>query len=740
MLELLAPAGNLECANAAIMSGADAIYLGLGSFSARASAGNFDVQSFQDTIRLAHILGVKVYLAMNTIVKNEELDEFIHTAVTAWNLGADAIIMQDMLLGKALHKKYPQIVLHLSTQAGVCNIYGAKLAKEYGFSRVILARETPLAEIKEIAAFIETEVFVQGALCTCFSGQCYLSSFAGGNSGNRGRCKQPCRKLYSINRDGYDEKSYALSLSDLCVGEEIHKLIDAGVVSFKIEGRMRRKEYVSAAVSYYRTLLDGNASEKNKAKAFSALKRTYNRGNYTKGLSFGQDKRFLSRAVQGHLGEKVGVVKVVNGKYCVESASLCSPNDAFKILRNGKEVGGAVFAKKEGRGFIISSKARLLNGDNVFITTDALLNDALNATQKKRSLPISLIFHEGERAVAQSEGVYLYSKDVLQSANSSPLTAEELKSCFLKTDGLPLEISFDKIDIKGHVFIAKSQLNAFRREFYQVIYQSLTNFNRTEEVSSLFEMPKFSGSNTKTALLVSHASLPKTDINADVCIYKPSRLGETLPDVFLQGDFEKYIYFPAYLTKEDTDSILSYAPFIDGIYAETYAGLAFAKAHNLKLFAGTGFHISNCVSLKELRDENVAYYAISKELETNLQGDLCADNAFVLASGGIKVMDLCYCPFEKTCNRCDKREWYDLTDENGRKFPVRRYQSSLGECRFEIYNCASLVGRGLKNSGKLLDATQWNATDVLLVKDDEDKQKALYTKYTLGHNKNNPLL
>ena len=197
MLEILAPAGNMACATAAIYNGANAIYLGLGNFSARQGADNFDAAAFEEIVKKAHFFDVKVYVAMNTIVKNTEIDSFISSVVYAWNKGADAIILQDIFLGRLLKERYPSIILHLSTQAGVCTVEGAKLAKEYGFSRVILARETPLQAIKEIAEIIETEVFVQGALCTAFSGQCYFSSFAGGNSGNRGRCKQPCRKTYA---------------------------------------------------------------------------------------------------------------------------------------------------------------------------------------------------------------------------------------------------------------------------------------------------------------------------------------------------------------------------------------------------------------------------------------------------------------------------------------------------------------------------------------------------------------
>ena len=306
MTEILAPAGDKNSALAAVNAGANAIYLGLKEYSARSSAENFDYENFEEISKYCHAFGVKVYVAMNTLVKDGELKNFISSAVTAWNKGADALIISDIFLGKFLKENCPEIILHLSTQAGVCNAYGARLAKKYGFSRVILARETAIEDIEEIAKIIETEVFVQGALCTCFSGQCYLSSFAGGNSGNRGKCKQPCRKKYSIDREGFEDSAYRLSLSDLSVGENIDRLVGAGVASFKIEGRMRRPEYVSAAVKYYKNLLK---NVENSA-ALSDLKRTFNRGNYTKGLAFGQDKSFISSQVQGHIGEFVGIIKV----------------------------------------------------------------------------------------------------------------------------------------------------------------------------------------------------------------------------------------------------------------------------------------------------------------------------------------------------------------------------------------------------------------------------------------------
>ena len=730
MLEILAPAGNAECAQAAIHNGANAIYLGYSSFSARQSAENFGGEALRAIIQNAHIHNVKVYVAMNTIIKDNELDDFIQTLLFVWELGADAIIMQDLLLGKALHERYPAIELHLSTQAGICNAHGAQLAKEYGFSRVILARETPLEEIKKITPIIETEVFVQGALCTCFSGQCYFSSFAGGNSGNRGRCKQPCRKMYSYNRNGFEDKAYALSLSDLSVGMDIQKLINIGVTSFKIEGRMRRAEYVAAAVRYYRQILDENTDN---AQKLSDLKRTYNRGNYTKGLAFGQDKRFLSPAVQGHLGEKVGVVKVLNGMFFVESQFTPQNGDGFKILRDGREVGGAYFSKKEKRGFIISSKTRLKNGDSVFITTDTAVNAKVLSAEKRRTISLWLQFIEGKQAVVECEGIRFISDEILQSAENRPLTSEELMACFKKTDNLPIDIVFENVDVQGNIFIPKSKLNALRREFYELLINKLTIQNREKYVYQPIETSIETGSLNKVAVMGTNFD----KVSADVIIYKPNSFLDEIPQSVEEGHFEKYLYYPPFCTSLDENALdkMVESNVFDGIYVENYAGILYAQKYNLKIFAGTGLNLINSVSVSELcKIANVRYYAISKEANIEEMKNLLGEKAFALSSGDIKLMDLCYCPFGKSCGNCDKKEIYQLTDENDRRFPVRRYTAADGSCRFEVYNCASLVGTGVKGIGKLLDASvQPNTAQAVLAANDETAQKAVYTTYTSGH-------
>lgn len=686
MTEILAPAGDEQSAHAAFASGADAIYLGLSEFSARESAENFGLTAFERTAVNAHLLGVKVYVCLNTLVKDGETERFFNLAREAWIAGADAILVQDIFLGKRLKEAYPEMELHLSTQAGVCNERGARLAKEYGFSRVVLARETPLEEIAEISAVIETEAFVQGALCTCFSGQCYLSSFAGNNSGNRGRCKQPCRKRYTIDRKGFETASYALSLSDLSAGERVKELIAAGVSSLKIEGRLRRPEYVSAAVSYYRSLLNG----KDGAPEFSRLKRAFNRGDYTKGLAFGQDETLISRKVQGHIGEKIGEISVRGGKYFCNGAAR--KGDGFKILRGGYEVGGAAFAAEGKGGFYLTSKQTLRAGDEVRITTDT--QTVFQDVVPPRDISLRLRFRAGQLPQAAC-GEFVYTgKEPLACAKNAPLTQAEIADCFFKTDGLNFNVRYQEI-VTENAFMPKSALNAFRREFYGALIEYLIPQKRLEEKVFSAEIERCAEG--KTAVIAEDFG----GLSADILILKPRDYRKITRDDAAKGTGEKYLYLPPFFTGEDERSVRAVVGFFDGIYCDGYYGIPLAREYEKPLFAGTGFNLTNRFAASGALAAGAKYYALSKELTGAEQRMLSGKGAFALALGGIKVMDLCYCPFNRTCADCDCRTEYTLTDEEGRRFPLRRYLVANG-CRFEVYNCAPLAAyNGV--SGALVD-------------------------------------
>lgn len=709
MTEILAPAGNEQCAYAALHAGADAVYLGLTRFSAREGAENFCVSALEALTRTAHLLGAKVYVALNTLVKDEELPAFFTAAREAWNAGADAILLQDLFLGRALKETYPEIVLHLSTQAGCCNVYGAQLARECGFSRVVLARETPLADLEAVSQIVETEAFVQGALCTCFSGQCYLSSFAGNNSGNRGRCKQPCRKRYTVDRAGFSEPAYALSLADLSAGEDVRKLIRAGVSSLKIEGRMRSAAYVFAAVSYYRALLDGTPAD----EAFRDMKRAYNRGGYTRGITLG-DERLLSRDVQGHIGERVGTVARAQGKaYFVESGYAAQKGDGFKILRGGKEAGGARFAAPARNGFLITSPEKLRIGDEVRLTLCARAEERALQKRRTRDVSVTVTLRAGEAMRAEGEGV-LVTGAVCETAKSAPLTEADVAVCFQKTDGLPFA---PRVSVRTDgVFVPKSALNALRRAFFAALADKLAP-SRAPLAERTPRLPALHTDDGRMTAVIVPAGTPAA---ADIVIEKLSSYrGAALSE-------GAWLYLPPLLTAADEALLAPVIRSAAGLYCEGTYGVFLAKKYQKPLFAGTGWNLTNRVAVAGAA-EYARYAALSKELTVREQDALAAKGTFVLSGGDCKVMDLCYCPFQKTCKTCDARAVYTLTDEEGRAFPLRRYAASDG-CRFEVYNCLPLAA-GVGKPNALADCSLGDLTILRNVRE----PSAVLQEATRGH-------
>lgn len=273
-MEILAPCKNTDTVDAALNSGADALYLGLADFSARKNAENFTEEELIQTVEKAHRQGVKVYVAINTLIYDEERELLKQAVLSVKNAKADAFIVQDMGAVSLMKEFAPQVHLHASTQMTITSVSGAKAAKNLGFKRVVLARELSREQIKEIigAVDIETEVFVHGALCVCVSGQCYMSAMLGGRSGNRGLCAQPCRLDFSQG-----DRHSVLSLKDNSIISELRELEKIGVTSAKIEGRMKRPEYVGAAVAACRDALSGKAPDTE------LLKSVFSRSGFTDG-------------------------------------------------------------------------------------------------------------------------------------------------------------------------------------------------------------------------------------------------------------------------------------------------------------------------------------------------------------------------------------------------------------------------------------------------------------------------
>ncbi|MBQ6897528.1 MAG: U32 family peptidase [Clostridia bacterium] len=307
-IEILAPVGGEEQLIAAVRSGADAVYFGAASFNARRNAVNFTDDDFIGAVRYCHERGVKAYITLNTLIKDSEEAEFEKTLKLIARSGADAVIVQDMGVFSRVRECVPTLPVHASTQMAVHNIAGARLLESLGFSRIVLARELSFEEIKEITEAVNTEieVFVHGAHCMSASGMCYMSSFFGARSGNRGLCAQPCRLNF---RSG--EREYALSLKDMCLADETEKLAATGVTSFKIEGRMKRPEYVAAAVSAYKNAVNGITPD------MSLLQSVFSRSGFTKGYFEG--KRSLSmfgyRTKEDVLSASSGVLNTLSNTY-----------------------------------------------------------------------------------------------------------------------------------------------------------------------------------------------------------------------------------------------------------------------------------------------------------------------------------------------------------------------------------------------------------------------------------------
>ena len=260
--ELLAPAGNEQCLYAAINAGADAVYLAGKKFGARASADNFDTDSLVRAIDLAHLHNIKIYLTLNTLIKEREWDELYDFLSPLSEAGLDAVIIQDLGLIEYIRNNFPNIQIHASTQMTITGHFAADILKNMGVTRIVPARELTLKELINLkeSTGIEIESFIHGAMCYCYSGQCFFSSYLGGRSGNRGRCAGPCRLPYTVVKDEkYIDKNnimYPLSLKDMCTVESLDKLIDAGIDSFKIEGRLKSPEYVAGVTAIYRKYID----------------------------------------------------------------------------------------------------------------------------------------------------------------------------------------------------------------------------------------------------------------------------------------------------------------------------------------------------------------------------------------------------------------------------------------------------------------------------------------------------
>lgn len=727
MIEILAPAGNKQNLIQAVSSGADAVYLGLKNFSARANADNFDYVQLKYSVAYAKTFGVKVYLAINTLIKDDEINNLIETIKFAYETGVDAFIVQDIFLGKVIKERMPSVTLHLSTQAGVCNVYGAEMAKKFGFSRVILARETTLDDIKAISKIIETEVFIQGALCTAFSGHCYFSSFVGGNSGNRGACKQPCRKLYAYkNNDETLKSGFVLSLSDLCLYEQIDVLKQADVKSFKIEGRMRSEEYVAISVQFYKNLVNG----KFRQDLFKALKTVYNRGDYTQGLAFGQKTDFISDKIQNNKGLTVGKVgKIFKDAFLFEKYYNYEVGDCFKILRNGKEVGNAICVLENNKP-ILKFKGNIKFGDEVSITKDSSLSKKYLLNNLKKDIVVSVYAKSGERLKLSACGVTVESDGVLDVAKSAPATKDTIISNLKKTDIYPFTITVNDIVIDGNPFILNSVLNNLRSTLYKKIFYEKIE-RKLEDIANLNDFYEVDFKCENKFAIIVDKEMQAPDSVTDIIIQPRDYNKKTnLLSYYKNHSAKKWLYVPPFVTSNELQAIERYVNDFYGIYGDGYWCYEYCKSKNVKFFVGTGLNVLNSVDANFLMRNGIDNLVVSKELKAS---EISRFNfkPFALTRGAIEIMDLIYCPFSKNCSTCENLDDFILQDTDKRDFKVIRYKTT--ECRFKVFNCARLI-YDVKNVNNLYDLRTLTADECQLIfLNSPDELKSKIKNYTNGN-------
>lgn len=484
--ELLCPAGDEAALRAAVDSGANAVYLGYRAFGARASATNFDAEALEAAVRYAHLYHVRVYVTVNTLVKPDEMQDLRAALGEIASTGADAAIVQDLGVADLVRREFPVLALHASTQMAICNAEGARLARTLGFSRVVLARECGLEDVRAVAETgIETEVFVHGALCTAVSGRCLMSSMSGGRSGNRGRCAQPCRQGFRL--DGM--RGPLLSLRDLCLLDDLPVLCASGAHSLKVEGRLKSPEYVAVVTSVYRRALDAVARGDFRPDPAQReqLLQIFNRGGFTRGHILGaEDADLVTPDRVSHEGLPLGRVQTVKGHLAAlhvdralhdgDSLQLRGAGESYDLRYSGPDIPAGGTASLRLRP---GTEAR--PGMQAARLADARQLDQARA-HAPRLIPVSMAarFALGEPmtlALTDGEVSVTAAGPVVEAARSRASTEADARRQLDKLGGTPFTLEDGarlQLLMDEGIFLPVSALNALRRDGVERLIQART--------------------------------------------------------------------------------------------------------------------------------------------------------------------------------------------------------------------------------------------------------------------------
>jgi len=723
-VEILSPAGSYESFLAAIHAGADAVYAGGPRFGARAFADNFTEETLKQAIDYAHFHGRKVYLTVNTLLKDREIETLHDYLEPLYLHGLDAVIVQDVGVLELIRHDFPDLEIHASTQMSSVNVKAAQFLQSQGVTRVVPAREISLEEIQEIyrATGMEIECFVHGALCYCYSGQCLLSSLIGGRSGNRGQCAQPCRLPYSVDQSS--KKEYVLSPKDICTLDLIPELIEAGVYSFKIEGRMKRPEYVAAVTSIYRKYTDlylkkGKSGYRVEQADREALMDLYNRGGFSQGYykeRNGRDMIAISRP--NHAGVPAARVLSQKGReLTVETLADIHKGDLLELnLQRENYSFGKEIPKGTKTVILVPKKEQYQKGQilnrirNQKLMTEMKEQYLEGATKEQISGYLRAAVGEPAMLTVWTEdiSVTVYSEQTVQEAQNQPMEVSRIQKQLSKTGATEFVFEHLEIDLEGKVFLPMQQLNELRRQALEKLELEICGkFRRTSTEQPLLKQNSEEKKTEGVLLSVLTETLEQLesvlDSEAAERIYIDSNIVQDLfEDARLQHLCKKvkrssakiFLAMP-HIFRADAvrkfeqhyDRFLEIAQ--DGVLIRNCESFQFLKQHGFDrtILLDHNLYVFNQYSRQFWKRNGVELFTAPMELNAEELNVLGLEESELVIYGRIPVMTSAQCVV-KTTNGCTHHPvTTTLTDRRGKQFPVKNH---CGFCYNIVYNSAPL--------------------------------------------------
>lgn len=724
-IEILSPAGSYESMKAAIAAGADAVYIGGSRFGARAYADNLTEEQLLEAIDYVHLHGRKIYLTVNTLLKEKELRESFYEYLRPYyERGLDAVIVQDIGVLQFVKEHFPDLPIHASTQMTITNALGARFLEEQGVERVVTARELQLEEIKDIRekTDVEIESFVHGALCYCYSGQCLYSSMLGGRSGNRGQCAQPCRLPYKVN--GSKESSYVLSLKDICTLEYIPELVEAGIDSFKIEGRMKKPEYVALVTAMYRKYTDQYLEHGEKAfcidpKDRQMLMDLYNRGGSHGGYYHTKNgRKMLSLDRPNHAG--VPALQVVSQSGKTVTAKAITDIHAGDVVELPTQNENYTFSDSTKKGQTItfySHKRQNMKKGQILNRTrnESLINkihDTIISRKVKEKINGKLILSVGEPAkleVVYQDCTVDLTGEPVQEALNQPMQIERIEKQMRKTGNTEFEFEHLQINLLGNVFLPMQSLNELRRKALDTLEDQILQKTRRKSSDAPKYMEKSVAADTKCncfyvsvetseqlleVLKESSVQRIYLDCNLAERIWENPNLNDMIQSVHERG---KTIYLGMphiFRTDANVKYEACYAHIFeaawDGVLIRNYESYQFLKAHGYQGNIVTDYNLYqfNRYAKKFWMEEEVEATTAPLELNYNELREVGLESSELVVYGHVPMMVSAQC-VTKTVAGCRKKKGIlVMKDRYQKEFFVK---NNCDYCYNIIYNSLPVV-------------------------------------------------